>query len=347
MGRVVSVQANYYQVQLEPGSGAGSNDIAPAGEAAQLLCTRRARLKKIGQHVMVGDRVRIEEPDWSGGRGAIAEVLPRHTSLDRPPIANVNQILLVFALAEPSLEPYQLSRFLVKAESTGIDVCLCLSKSDLISPEQQQQWQTRLEGWGYPSLLLSTCTGEGLNQLQTALSQRITVVCGPSGVGKSSLINRLIPNAQLRVGQISGKLSRGRHTTRHVQLLEMPGGGLVADTPGFNQPDLTCTPTDLGTHFPEIQQRLSACQFNNCFHRDEPNCAVRGDWERYQHYLYFLAALQQPLLQHEAKIESNVKLKSKHAGQSRYEPKLAPKKYRQISRRQQQQSLQDLFRDGS
>jgi ribosome biogenesis GTPase / thiamine phosphate phosphatase len=121
-GTVLAVQANYYQVEIDL-------PVPPEAQGeVDLLCTRRARLKKIGQTVMVGDRVQVQEPDWLGKRGVVAEVLPRQTLMERPPVANANQILLVFALAEPNLEPYQLSRFLVKAESTGLSVCLCLNK---------------------------------------------------------------------------------------------------------------------------------------------------------------------------------------------------------------------------
>lgn len=141
MGTVVAVQANYYQVQLAITS--LSLPEAQALSEPYLLCTRRTRLKKIGQKVMVGDRVVIEEPDWIGGRGAIAEVLPRQTELTRPPIANADQILLVFAVAEPDLDPQALSRFLVKAESTDLEVCLCLNKCDLVSIEQLQHWRER------------------------------------------------------------------------------------------------------------------------------------------------------------------------------------------------------------
>ncbi|MHC5829357.1 MAG: GTPase RsgA, partial [Nostoc sp.] len=124
-------QANFYRVQLDEEDGE-MREMREMGEQylpypPLLLCTRRTRLKKIGQQVMVGDRVVVEEPDWAGGRGAIAEVLTRQSELDRPAIANVNQILLVFAVADPPLEPYQLSRFLIKAESTGLDVLLCLN----------------------------------------------------------------------------------------------------------------------------------------------------------------------------------------------------------------------------
>jgi ribosome biogenesis GTPase / thiamine phosphate phosphatase len=115
---------------------------------------------------------------------------------------------------------------------------LCLNKSDLISEQEQQKWQERLEKWGYQAIFMSVAQDFGLEQLRENLQHNITILVGPSGVGKSSLINTLIPSLELRVGAISGKLNRGRHTTRHVELFDLLGGGLLADTPGFNQPDL-------------------------------------------------------------------------------------------------------------
>ena len=343
LGTVLAVQANYYRVQLDTQK-SGVELFSPT-----LLCTRRSRLKKIGQQVMVGDRVVVAEPDWAGGRGAIDQVLPRQTELSRPPVANANQILLVFALADPPLDAYQLSRFLVKAESTALEICLCLNKSDLVTENQLQSTHARLQSWGYQPLFISVDTGTGLAELGWELQQKITVLAGPSGVGKSSLSNRLIPGINLRVGAVSGKLSRGRHTTRHVELFELPSGGLLADTPGFNQPDLDYPPWDLVYYFPEARQRLAVaqCQFSNCLHRDEPNCAVRGDWERYEHYLDFLeqAIAYQEELNQQAEPESSLKMKTKSKGQSQYEPKLETKKYRRLSRRSQQQALQDLYQD--
>jgi ribosome biogenesis GTPase len=340
LGTVLAVQANFYQVQL---------DTANQPPVPSLLCTRRTRLKKIGQRVMVGDRVLVEEPDWEGERGAICDVLPRQTELDRPPVANADCLLLVFALEEPSLDPWQLSRFLVKAESTQLDVTLCLNKSDLVSDAEREAWTQRLQSWGYDPVFLSVKTGLGVEGLRSQLRDRIAILAGPSGVGKSSTIDRLIPDVHLRVARVSGKLGRGRHTTRHVELFELPGGGLLADTPGFNQPELNCTPAELAACFPEIRQRLQAgtCQFSDCTHRSEPDCAVSGDWERYEHYVTFFeeAASRQEALQNRSDGESSVKVKSKRRGQQRYEPKLASKKYRRQSRRRQHQDLQDLCED--
>jgi ribosome biogenesis GTPase len=404
VGTVIAVQANFYQVRLDPPVSIDGKN-APLADSPTLLCTRRTRLKKIGQQVMVGDRVVVDEPDWTDRRGAISEVFPRQTELNRPPVANADRILLVFALAEPDLDPASLTRFLVKAESTGLEVSLCLNKCDLVTPQELEQWRDRLSGWGYEPMFISVRSGavvqeatekspnevsakepashdlmekiEGssvtfeenpllansvdrlapLNPVHSPLPNfllqhlqgKITVICGPSGVGKSSLINQLIPALNLRVNAVSGKLGRGRHTTRHVELFELPGGGLLADTPGFNQPALECDPSELAEYFPEARQRLAlgSCQFSDCSHRDEPNCVVRGSWERYDYYLNFLseAIVRQQQEQNSSSAEASLKQQTKSDGTQQYEPKLQTKKYRRSSRRLQHQSLQDMCQD--
>jgi ribosome biogenesis GTPase / thiamine phosphate phosphatase len=336
VGTVIAVQANFCQVQLDPDT--------PMVGGKLILCTRRARLQKIGVSAIVGDRVTIDEVDWQGLKGVVIDVFPRHSLLDRPPVANADRILLVFALAEPTLDPFLLSKFLVKAESTGLQVSLCLNKSDLVTDVERQEWCDRLSEWGYQPIVISVETGVGIKELQVELDRQITVFAGHSGVGKSSLTNALIPDSNIRVATVSGKLSRGRHTTRHVQLFPIPTGGSIADTPGFNQPDLVCTPTELPRYFPEIRQRLAIgnCQFSDCTHRDEPNCVVRGEWERYPHYLDFLAdaiAWEQQL-QSQPKLENSLKQKSS-TGKKKFEPKL-DSKYRQISRHTILQSLAEL-----
>jgi ribosome biogenesis GTPase / thiamine phosphate phosphatase len=353
LGTVVAIQANYYSVQLDESSQLDALDErvkALLSSPAVLLCIRRGLLKKLGQQVMVGDRVAIEEPDWQGMRGAIATVYPRRTSLDRPPIANVDQILLVFALAEPTLDPHQLSRFLVKAESTGMAVTLCLNKRDLLADKAVSYWQNRLKEWGYPALLVSIRNDTEFHQeLLGELQGKITVVAGPSGVGKSSLTNRLIPEQNLRVNAVSGKLGRGRHTTRHVELFELPEGGFLADTPGFNHPDIICSAEALSRYFPEIRQRQAEarCQFNNCLHRDEPGCIVRGDWERYEHYLTLLAEVihQQQTRLHQPDADATEKVKMVEDGRVLREPRLEAKKYRQKSRKTRNQAFQELCVD--
>lgn len=345
-GRVLAVQANYYWVLL---------DILelPAGqlilEPLRLLCTRRARLKKTGQQVMVGDWVEVEEPDWAGGRGAISEVFPRQSCLDRPPVANADQILLVFALSEPELDIYQLSRFLIKAEMTGLNLILCFNKRDLVNDDICQHWIERLQKWGYEALAISVKDSIDPRLLSAIFRHHITVLAGPSGVGKSSLINHLIPTANLRTGVVSGKLARGRHTTRHVELFALSNGGLLADTPGFNQPDIACHPEDLASYFPEIRQQLvqQHCRFSNCLHRDEPGCTISHDWERYPLYLSLLEETEarQAAERQQREPEAAFKTKVAEAGKLQKEPRLQAKKYRRTSRRSTHQALQGLCDD--
>ncbi|TYQ26613.1 small ribosomal subunit biogenesis GTPase RsgA [Pseudanabaena sp. UWO311] len=348
-GTVLAVQANYYRVILDQAFSLELLDESGQKFSQlvhELLCTRRARLKKIGQQICVGDRITIEEPDWQGGRGAISEVEPRRNLLDRPTVANVDRILLVFALSEPTLDPHQLSRFLVKAESTGVDVLLCLNKRDLVSEQIWQSWCDRLKSWGYPPIAISTYTREGIDELAQHLQTGVTVVAGQSGVGKSSLINLLIPNLQVRVGEVSQRLGHGKHTTRHVELFALPAGGYLADTPGFMQPNLTVTPQELTDCFPEARQRLASgesCQFNDCLHRrDEPNCVVRGDWERYEHYIAYLeeANVYQQKLKNTANADASVKVKDTSDGKQQQEPRLLKKRYRRESRRSEHQNLE-------
>jgi ribosome biogenesis GTPase / thiamine phosphate phosphatase len=348
-GTVLAVQANYYRVVLDQ-----AFNLELLDESGQkfsqlvheLLCTRRARLKKIGQQICVGDRITIEEPDWQGGRGAISEVEPRLNLLDRPTVANVDRILLVFALAEPTLDPHQLSRFLVKAESTGVDVLLCLNKRDLVSDQIWDAWCDRLKSWGYPAIAISTYSNQGIDELAQHLQTGVTVIAGQSGVGKSSLINLLIPNLKLRVGEVSQRLGHGKHTTRHVELFALPAGGYLADTPGFMQPNLTVTPQELTDCFPEARQRLASgdrCQFNDCLHRrDEPNCLVRGDWERYDHYIAYLeeAIVYQQKIKNTTNADASVKVKDTSDGKQQNEPRLLKKRYRRESRRSEHQNLE-------
>jgi ribosome biogenesis GTPase len=284
-GTVVALQANYLEVEL---------DAAPPGIPRRLLCTRRTRLSHQGAAVYVGDRVHLEAVDAQEARAVVSGVDPRSSWLSRPPVANVTAVLVALAVDQPSFDPDQASRFLLTAERTGLSVQLLLTKCDLISCEQQEEYRVRLRGWGYEPLLLSSQTGEGISALkERLLSTSLAVVCGPSGVGKSSALNRLMPQLSLRVGSVSGRLQRGRHTTRHVELFPLVDGVRVADTPGFNRPDLPDDPRELALLFPELRQQLQEwpCRFRDCLHRGEPGCGVQTDWERYSFYLRTLEAM--------------------------------------------------------
>ncbi|HEY9827793.1 MAG TPA: ribosome small subunit-dependent GTPase A, partial [Stenomitos sp.] len=297
----------------------------------------------------VGDRVTVAEPDWQGQRGAIAEVWPRHNQLERPPVANVDQALLVCSLTDPPLNVHQISRFLVALESAGLKVLPCLSKADLLPVEDQQAWCDRLRDWGYQPTVISVYAGTGLSALQAQLQNCTTVLAGPSGVGKSSFLQVMAPSVEVRVGSISERWRRGKHTTRHVELFELPSGGFLADTPGFNQPTLTCRPEQLIECFPEGRMRLADhhCQFKDCLHRDEPNCVVRGSWERYDHYLTFLeeAITYQTQLQQSKNPEAKTKRKYTASGTVSDEPLLDFKRHRRTARRTQLQSLEQLYEE--
>ncbi|WP_019502979.1 small ribosomal subunit biogenesis GTPase RsgA [Pseudanabaena sp. PCC 6802] len=338
-GTVVAVEANFYRVRLD-------SELADECGHSELLCVRRARLKKIGQQVYVGDRITVDEPDWQGGRGAISQVEPRRSLLERPTIANIDRVLVVFALADPEPDPWQISRFLVKVASSDLPAIVCLNKRDLVADAQVTSWCDRLQTWGYDAIAISTYTGAGIDLLKAQIAKGVTIISGPSGVGKSSLINLLIPGSELRVGRVSQRLGHGRHTTRHVELFQLSDRGFLADSPGFTQPALTCAPIDLAYCFPEAQRLLAhnSCQFHNCWHRDEPGCAIRGDWERYGHYLVFLDEVEAYDAKTAASSTPDPSLKSKAigGGKVRQEPKLLKKRHRRQSRRSQHQDL-DLY----
>jgi ribosome biogenesis GTPase len=285
-GLVVALQANFCRVALER---PGPNGVG------RLLCTRRTRMDKCGRRICTGDRVLVEAIDWTAARGVVASLEPRSNRLNRPSVANVDRILVVVALGEPALDALQLTRFLVTAEGTGRPVELVLTKADLLPQQEVRQWCRRIATWGYPVQAISTRSGEGVEDLRHSLSHAgIAVLCGPSGVGKSSLLNCLVPELALRVAAVSGRLQRGRHTTRHVELFPLGEGTLVADTPGFNQPELPAEPSALAAAFPELRQRLAAaaCRFRNCRHLGDPGCAAGTDWPRFALYSQCLAEVE-------------------------------------------------------
>jgi len=277
-GIVVALQANYLEVEL---------DQAPEQGPSRLLCTRRTRLSHRGEVVNVGDRVRVEAIDPVQARAVVSGVEPRSSWLTRPQVANVSLVVVALAVDQPAFDPDQASRFLLTAERTGLPVQLLLTKGDLVEEDQRSALVERLRGWGYDAWVVSSQTGTGIEDLRQRLQDtELAVLCGPSGVGKSSVLNRLMPHLALRVGAVSGRLQRGRHTTRHVELFPIAPGARVADTPGFNRPDLPDDPSELGVLFPELRAQLNPwpCRFRNCLHKQEPGCGINRDWERFAFY---------------------------------------------------------------
>ncbi len=351
-GVVLAAQANFYRVGLDP------VPLSQSGFHNTLLCTRRSRLKKLGQQVVVGDRVTVHR---AGERGVIESVAPRQSFLSRPSIANVDQALVIFALSEPALDPVQLSRFLVQAEASGLPIQVGLNKCDLVSSEEQRLWQERLQSWGYDPIFLSAKHQIGLEALHRVCQNRISVVMGLSGVGKSTLLNHLLPDTDLATQAVSGRLRQGRHTTRHVELFPLSphqNQGWIADSPGFNQADLSqCQAITLIDHFPEARTVGDHCQFRDCLHQQEPGCRIRElSWERYPIYLSLLTEVIDREMEDQASSNSEDTIKykstSKTTGTTPATPGQAaiPRldtRYRQRSRRQRKQADQHWTGDVS
>jgi ribosome biogenesis GTPase len=256
-------------------------------------CTLRGKIRYRGEQVLVGDRVLVRPT--GDGVGTVEEVLPRKTSLVRPPVANVDQVVIVMAAAEPEADLYLLDRLLVSVGATGLEAAVCVNKADLVE-SAEPSWVKVYRRTGYPVVTTSAVTGTGLDRLVDLLAGKVSVLAGPSGVGKSSLLNALVPGLALKTGEISRKLRRGRHVTRHVELLVLPQHGLVADTPGFSSLYLPPLAREqLAGLFPEMEEYRGRCRFAVCLHYREPDCRVReavaegkiAPW-RYEHYVRFL-----------------------------------------------------------
>ncbi|RKD24148.1 ribosome small subunit-dependent GTPase A [Ammoniphilus oxalaticus] len=281
-GRIIKALSGYYYV---------------LDEEKTWQCRARGVFKKRGISPLVGDWVTYDQGE--NQEGFIQTVADRKTELVRPPIANVEQAFLVFSLAEPVFNPLLLDRFLVHTEGAGLRSIICLSKVDLLRDGYQAIKET-YEQIGYPVLATSKKTGEGIQELKALLRNHISVFSGQSGVGKSSLLNEILPGVNLQIGQVSERLRRGKHTTRHVELIPVEGG-FVADTPGFSQLDFfDVDPEQLGYHFIDFKPYIADCKFRGCLHISEPGCAVRAaladgqiNQQRYDNYAVFLEEIKE------------------------------------------------------
>jgi ribosome biogenesis GTPase len=256
----------------------------------------------VGDIAAVGDRVQVTcQPD---GTGSIESVEPRRSSLvrldPRPQgvyqqviLANPDQAVFVFACARPTPRLRMLDRFLVIAEKQGLQAVIVANKIDLVGGEQAKKMFGFYPPIGYPVIYTCAKSGQGVEELRERLTGKVSALAGPSGVGKSSLLNAVQPGLGLAVREISEAFQKGRHTTSVRQLFPLEGGGYVADTPGMRSLALWDTePEELDGYFPELASLVAACQFNNCSHKTEPGCAVRAAVEagrvnpqRYDSYL--------------------------------------------------------------
>lgn len=284
-GRIIKAYNSFFYVQTD-------QDL--------VTCKLRGKFKKTrkSQGVVTGDKVMISRlPD---GTGVVEEQLPRESLLRRPAVANVTQVVLTFAAAQPDLHPLLLNRFLVLAEWSGLPhIVICVNKADLYEGDMAD-FLSLYEQAGYKVLRVSAQEKQGMEELRQVLAGETTVFAGPSGVGKSSLLNVIDESLELATGHVSDKIKRGRHTTRVAELLPYEGGFIV-DTPGFSAMELGEIPlADLAHYFPEFRPYLGKCRFAPCSHTHEPDCGIKEalaageiSQERYDAYLTIYKEIQE------------------------------------------------------
>ena len=265
-----------------------------------ITCRGRGLFRKDGFVLLVGDHVKFDVIDDGSGYITAAEV--RENQLVRPPIANVSKALVVFSCREPALNLKFLDRLLAVIEAKHIEPIILISKIDLLTTDEKEDLSLLLEYYraiSYTVVEVSAKLGSGLNKVKEIVDEEIVVVCGQSGVGKSSILNAIDNELNIEVNTISKALGRGKHTTRHVELHKL-AGGLVADTPGFSALDLDeLEVEDLREAFVEFVQVQDACKFRGCMHVNEPKCAVKAGVDRgeilasrYENYLQLFGEIQ-------------------------------------------------------
>ena len=274
-GRIVRSLSGFYEVRTPDGT---------------VTCRGRGSLRRSGDSPLTGDMVEIS---IEKGRGMVEKILPRKNSFVRPAVANIDALVIFAANVNPVTEPFLIDRVAAIAGDREVPVVLCINKCDLDPAVDLMRIYSRA---GFPVILASAETGEGVDTLRALIRGKLTAFTGNSGVGKSSMLNALCPSLSLATGEVSEKLGRGRHTTRHVELYDLGDDTYVADTPGFSSFDTdqmdVMLKENLQYAFPDFRAHLGNCQFHDCTHRKEPGCAVRKALEeglleptRYDSYL--------------------------------------------------------------
>lgn len=284
-GKIVKALSGFYYVKTED---------------AIYACKGRGVFRKRNINPLVGDFVNFDTTNE--GEGYITEIKPRSNELVRPPIANIDQALIVSSAKAPDFSTLLLDRFLVLIESKNIKPIIFITKIDIMTEQERleiEKFQQDYQEIGYTVELVNAQEGSSLMELSHYFSKKVTVIAGQSGVGKSSILNALNPSLLIETDEISKSLGRGKHTTRHVELVEV-GDGLVADTPGFSLLDFTeIELEELTDCFPEMYLKKDLCKFRGCLHDKEPGCAIKKAVEqgeiktyRYKNYLSFFEEIQ-------------------------------------------------------
>lgn len=282
-GRIIRGIAGFYYVKLSDGN--------------IIECKARGKLRKDKLSPVVGDNVIIEKFDEE--KGVIDSILPRKNELIRPAVSNIDLAILVFALKDPDICLEVLDRILVLTEYNDIEAVICLNKSDLDDNNSFEHIKNIYSKIGYKVIKTNGKTKEGIDEIKNLLKGKTTVFAGPSGVGKSTIFNAIQNKVVMQTGEISKKVSRGKHTTRHAELIDLDVDTYLVDTPGFSLIDLNfINPEDLKNYFKEFIEYNNQCRFTSCFHNKERDCAVKEmvdegviSKDRYDNYIKFLEEL--------------------------------------------------------
>lgn len=280
LGRIIKGIGGFYYVKVEE---------------EVIECKARGKFRHNELTLLVGDKVEISVKN---NKGVIEKILPRSNELIRPNVANVTQAYVVFSIKSPDINMDLLNKFLVLCESKSLKILVCINKKDLANEDDKAFVERYFGSIGYEYYFIEAKNNFGIENLKEHLTDNVTVVCGPSGVGKSTLINKLCGEEVMATGLISEKNNRGKHTTRHSQLIDVKGGFIV-DTPGFSSLDIAMIKKEeLQYYFPEFQDYNDGCKFNGCLHHKEPKCAVKTavdkgiiQMERYHSYIAMLEEL--------------------------------------------------------
>lgn len=261
-GKIIKGIAGFYYVYVE--------------EHGIYECKAKGIFRKDHVKPLVGDDVIMDVLDEGEMLGNIRQILPRRSALLRPAVANVDQALIIFAIVKPNPNFNLLDRFLIRMERQSLPTIICFNKQDIASEQEKEALRRSYETCGYRVLFISVLENEGIEEVRELLSGKTTTVAGPSGVGKSSLINKLAPAANMETGDISAKIERGKHTTRHSEMIALGEETYIVDTPGFTSLAISeITKEELGQYYPEFVQYEPYCKFSGCAHISEPSCGVK------------------------------------------------------------------------